>query len=455
MILAVMTTAIEVRGLRKRYGEFEAVRGIDFSVRRGEVFGLLGPNGAGKTTTVEILEGYRERTAGEVERARPRPRSCASAPCASGWGSCCRAAGSTGTSRSARRWRTGPASTPAPATWTRSIALAGLERQGRRAHAPPLRRPAAPARLRARAGRRPRADLPGRADHRLRPGGAAQRVGDRPVAARRSARPCCSPRTTSTRPRRSPTAWRSSRTGAILAEGPPGELGRGASRYRVTWRDGDGAARRARDRRPDDAAARADRRGAGARRAARGPHGHPPVARGRLPGADRRCMSVAGLTWRQYRLERRMFWRNPSAAFFNFLLPLLFLALFGADLLRQPDGPRRDRARHRRAWRDVDDVHRARLQHDVPARAGDPQAHARHAAAVGRLPARDRAQRGDEHGGPGRDHHRRGQGVLRRRLAAGLARARRVRRSPGWSASPRSGSRCRTRSRTSTRRPPT
>jgi ABC-2 type transport system ATP-binding protein len=58
--------AIEVRGLTKRYGEHEAVRGIDIAVRRGEVFGLLGPNGAGKTTTVEILEGYRTRTGGEV-----------------------------------------------------------------------------------------------------------------------------------------------------------------------------------------------------------------------------------------------------------------------------------------------------------------------------------------------------------------------------------------------------
>jgi ABC-2 type transport system ATP-binding protein len=58
--------AISVRGLRKSYGELEAVRGIDFTVRRGEIFGLLGPNGAGKTTTVEILEGYRQRTAGEV-----------------------------------------------------------------------------------------------------------------------------------------------------------------------------------------------------------------------------------------------------------------------------------------------------------------------------------------------------------------------------------------------------
>ncbi|HEY8626213.1 MAG TPA: ABC transporter ATP-binding protein [Solirubrobacteraceae bacterium] len=60
-------TAIEVRGLRKTYADFEAVRGITFSVRRGEVFGLLGPNGAGKTTTVEILEGYRTRTGGDVE----------------------------------------------------------------------------------------------------------------------------------------------------------------------------------------------------------------------------------------------------------------------------------------------------------------------------------------------------------------------------------------------------
>jgi ABC-2 type transport system ATP-binding protein len=62
----VSDPAIEVHGLRKSYGDFDAVRGIDFAVLRGEVFGLLGPNGAGKTTTVEILEGYRERTGGEV-----------------------------------------------------------------------------------------------------------------------------------------------------------------------------------------------------------------------------------------------------------------------------------------------------------------------------------------------------------------------------------------------------
>jgi ABC-2 type transport system ATP-binding protein len=58
--------AVEVRDLRKAYGEVEAVRGVSFDVRRGEVFCLLGPNGAGKTTTVEILEGYRTRTGGDA-----------------------------------------------------------------------------------------------------------------------------------------------------------------------------------------------------------------------------------------------------------------------------------------------------------------------------------------------------------------------------------------------------
>ncbi len=61
-----MTPAVSVAELTKSYGGVEAVRGIDFEIGVGEVFGLLGPNGAGKTTTVEILEGYRKRDGGKV-----------------------------------------------------------------------------------------------------------------------------------------------------------------------------------------------------------------------------------------------------------------------------------------------------------------------------------------------------------------------------------------------------
>ena len=60
-------SAIAVRDLRKSYGAYEALRGVSFEIKEGEVFGLLGPNGAGKTTTIEILEGYRARDSGEVD----------------------------------------------------------------------------------------------------------------------------------------------------------------------------------------------------------------------------------------------------------------------------------------------------------------------------------------------------------------------------------------------------
>jgi ABC-2 type transport system ATP-binding protein len=60
------TDVVTVRGLRMKYGTYEAVRGIDLDVARGEILAFLGPNGAGKTTTVEILEGFRTRTGGEV-----------------------------------------------------------------------------------------------------------------------------------------------------------------------------------------------------------------------------------------------------------------------------------------------------------------------------------------------------------------------------------------------------
>ncbi|MCL5048322.1 MAG: ABC transporter ATP-binding protein [Firmicutes bacterium] len=59
--------AVAVKGLKKSYGDFEAVKGIDFEISQGEIFSLLGPNGAGKTTTVEILEGFRKKSSGELE----------------------------------------------------------------------------------------------------------------------------------------------------------------------------------------------------------------------------------------------------------------------------------------------------------------------------------------------------------------------------------------------------
>jgi ABC-2 type transport system ATP-binding protein len=61
-----VSNPIQVEALHKSYGDFAAVKGVDFEVKAGEVFGLLGPNGAGKTTTVEILEGLRSRTSGRV-----------------------------------------------------------------------------------------------------------------------------------------------------------------------------------------------------------------------------------------------------------------------------------------------------------------------------------------------------------------------------------------------------
>jgi ABC-2 type transport system ATP-binding protein len=75
----VPDSAISIKGLRMSYGETEAVRGIDLEVRQGEIFAFLGPNGAGKTSTVEILEGYRKRSGGEVSVLGEDPAHAGSA----------------------------------------------------------------------------------------------------------------------------------------------------------------------------------------------------------------------------------------------------------------------------------------------------------------------------------------------------------------------------------------
>ena len=75
-----MSSAIQVEDLRKSYDGAEALRGVSFEVRAGEVFGLLGPNGAGKTTAVEILEGYRTRDSGDVSVLGHDPADRATRP---------------------------------------------------------------------------------------------------------------------------------------------------------------------------------------------------------------------------------------------------------------------------------------------------------------------------------------------------------------------------------------
>lgn len=59
-------TAIDARGVKKQYGAFHALAGVDLAIAEGEIFSLLGPNGAGKTTFVEICEGFRQRSGGDV-----------------------------------------------------------------------------------------------------------------------------------------------------------------------------------------------------------------------------------------------------------------------------------------------------------------------------------------------------------------------------------------------------
>jgi ABC-2 type transport system ATP-binding protein len=228
--------AIEVEGLRKAYDGREAVRGIDFQVRSGEVFGLLGPNGAGKTTTVEILEGHRARTAGSVsvlghdpgrrpaalrERVGVVLQSCGTYPHLS-------------VRETLAHWAS---LYPAPREVDEVIALAGLDE-------------AADRRARTLSGGQQR-----RLDLALALVGDPELVFlDEPTvgfdAARRAAWDTVRSLrdlgktvllTTHYLDEAQALADRVAiiKDGAILAEGAPGELGSGAARYRVSYRGGE------------------------------------------------------------------------------------------------------------------------------------------------------------------------------------------------------------------------
>ncbi len=184
MMRRVSTTpAIEVHGLRKAYGEHEAVRGIDFAVGRGEVFGLLGPNGAGKTTTVEILEGYRTRDGGAVSVLGFDPQRRERA-LRERLGIVLQSCGLRPAPDAARDGGPLGDAVPAPARPGRGDRARRPRGQAGRPRAPAVGRSAAPAGSCARARRRPRADLPRRADDRLRPRRAPRRMGRDPCAAR-------------------------------------------------------------------------------------------------------------------------------------------------------------------------------------------------------------------------------------------------------------------------------
>jgi ABC-2 type transport system ATP-binding protein len=232
--------AIEVQDLRKAYGDHEAVRGIDFTVRRGEVFGLLGPNGAGKTTTVEILEGYRERSSGEVRvlGLDPAERTQALRERVGIVLQSCGMYRHLTVREAVEHWA---ALYPAPRDVAETISVAGLDDS---------------------AGKRTRM-LSGGQQRRL--DFALALVGDPELI-------FLDEPTTGFDPEARRNAWDTVRSlrelgktvlltthyleeaqaladrvaiikdGAILAEGEPGELGAGAARYRVTWRAADGRA---------------------------------------------------------------------------------------------------------------------------------------------------------------------------------------------------------------------
>ena len=201
------------------------------------MFGLLGPNGAGKTTTVEVLEGYRARDSGAV-RVLGHDPGTRSAALRARVGIVLQSCGTyphLTVRETVAHWAS---LYPAPREVDEVLALAGLDECADRRARTLERRPGAAAGLRAGAGRRPRADLPRRADDGLRPRRPARRLGRDPGAASDLGKTVVL--TTHYLDEAQALADRVAilQDGLILAEGPPDALG--ASRYRVAWRGADG-----------------------------------------------------------------------------------------------------------------------------------------------------------------------------------------------------------------------
>ena len=169
--------AVRVTDLRMRYGSNDVLHGVNFTIRRGEVLVLLGPNGAGKTTTIEILEGFRVPSAGEVTVLGQNPATADEA-----WRS--RIGVVLQSWRDHGRWRVWdlldhlgsfyrPYSTPdrpRPYPTDELIDTVGLAEHREQEGFHAVRRAAPAARRRDRHRRSPGAAVPGRADRRLRPG---------------------------------------------------------------------------------------------------------------------------------------------------------------------------------------------------------------------------------------------------------------------------------------------